>query len=176
MANNVIIPASGTGTATPTVETYDTTGSGGPQRQAVSLASIGAPASVTPLIAGQATSANSIPVVIASDQVPVSLTPGSSAVLEASHVLKASAGKLFSLYCFATSVAGYLLTFNATSAPADGTVAPVECIPVPAGAVGAINFGAFPDAYSTGIVAVFSTSGPFTKAGSATAFFKWRVQ
>lgn len=33
MANNVIIPASGVGTSTPTVETIDTTGSGGAQRQ-----------------------------------------------------------------------------------------------------------------------------------------------
>lgn len=39
MSNNVVLPATGTGTATPTVETIDTTGSGGPQRQSVTLRS-----------------------------------------------------------------------------------------------------------------------------------------
>jgi hypothetical protein len=61
--------------------------------------------------------------------------------------------------------------------PADGTVAPVYCIPVPASSAVSISFsGAPPDAYSIGIVAVFSTTGPFTKTSSATAFFTWRVQ
>ena len=105
------------------------------------------------------------------------ITPASSAALETSHVLKASAGNLYSVYVITTSVGGYLMTFNATSAPADGAVTPVECIPVPASSVASINFdGAPPDNYSTGIVAVFSTTGPFTKTSSATAFFKWRVQ
>jgi len=105
------------------------------------------------------------------------ITPGSSAALEASHVLKASAGNLYSVYVVTGATAGFLMTFNATSAPADGAVTPVECIPVPANSVVSISFsGAPPDFYSTGIVAVFSTTGPFTKTSSATAFFKWRVQ
>ncbi len=74
MANNVTIPATGSGTATPAVETYDTTGSGGPQRQGVTLASIGAPASITALTAGSKTSANSIPVVVASDQAAIAVS------------------------------------------------------------------------------------------------------
>lgn len=49
MSNNVTIPATGSGTATPNIETYDTTGSNGPQRQSITLASVGAPASVTAL-------------------------------------------------------------------------------------------------------------------------------
>jgi hypothetical protein len=69
------------------------------------------------------------------------------------------------------------MTFNAISVPVDGTVAPVYCIPVPASSAVSISFsGAPPDAYSTGIVAVFSTTGPFTKTSSTTAFFTWRVQ
>jgi hypothetical protein len=105
------------------------------------------------------------------------ITPGSSSALEASHVLKASAGNLYSLYVLTTSVAGYLMTFNATSVPADGAVTPVECIQIPANGAAAISWdGAPPDNYSTGIVAIFSTTGPFTKTASATAFFKWRVQ
>lgn len=49
MANNVTIPAQGTGTTTPVVETYDTTGSSGPQRQSFTLASVGSPSSITAL-------------------------------------------------------------------------------------------------------------------------------
>lgn len=105
------------------------------------------------------------------------ITPGASASLEAGHVLKASAGNLYSLYVMTTSVAGFLMTFNATSIPANGAVNPVECIQIPAGSAAAISFdGAPPDYYSTGIVAVFSSTGPFTKTASATAFFKWRVE
>lgn len=80
MANNVTIPASGTGDAVPVVEAYDTTGSNGPKRQAVTLASIGPPASVTALTAGQKTKANSIPVVLASDQDNAGFTPAASGI------------------------------------------------------------------------------------------------
>jgi len=105
------------------------------------------------------------------------IVPGSSSALESSHVLKASPGTLYSLYVVTGATAGYLMTFNATSVPADGAVVPVECIPVPANSIVSIGFsGAPPDFYSTGIVAAFSSTGPFTKTASATAFFKWRVQ
>ena len=177
MADNTVLPA---GSGGDTIEDIDgANGTGGVKRPVVALAGIGKSGSHTALTAGQKTMANSIPVVVASDQsaIPVSnaaITPGSSAALEGSHVLKASAGSLYSLYCLA-SVAGYLMTFNATTVPADGAVTPVECIPVGAGQVASIDFGAAPDAYSTGIVAVFSTTGPFTKTISGTAFFKWRV-
>jgi hypothetical protein len=107
----------------------------------------------------------------------IAVTPGASSALEASHVLKSSAGNLYSLYVLTTSASGYLMTFNATSAPSNGAVTPVECIPVNAASYAEIDFsGAPPDRYSTGIVAVFSTTGPFTLTTSATAFFKWRVQ
>ena len=104
------------------------------------------------------------------------ITPGSSSALESNHVLKGSAGNLYSLYVVTGSVGGYLMTFNATSAPVDGAVTPVECIPVPANSIGSLDFAVIPDNYSTGIVAVFSSTGPLTKTASATAFFKWRVQ
>ena len=105
------------------------------------------------------------------------IAPGSSSALESSHVLKASAGNLYSLYVATTTASGWLMTFNATSIPADGAVTPVEAIQIPTNSAAAISFdGAPPDYYSTGIVAVFSTTGPFTKTASATAFFKWRVE
>ena len=263
MSNNVAIPTT-VGGQTTTIETIDE--GGGVERQVFVLGSIGDASGETQLSAGQKTSANSIPVVVASDQsaVPVmgtfypatqpvsgtvtanagtnlntstlaletggnlatlagtvasskvkvdpsgvtspvslaslpalpagtnaigsvfmaptasssfAITPGSSSALEASHVLKASAGNLYSLYVATTTASGWLLTFNATSAPADGAVTPVEAIQIPAASAAAISFdGSPPDYYSTGIVAVFSTTGPFTKTASATAFFKWRVE
>lgn len=105
------------------------------------------------------------------------ITPGSSSELEASHVLKSSAGNLYSVYVVTSSVGGYLMTFNATDIPADGPVSPVECVPVLANSIVSLSIdGSPPDNYSIGIVAVFSTTGPFTKTASATAFFKWSVQ
>jgi hypothetical protein len=105
------------------------------------------------------------------------ITPGASSALESGHVLKASAGNLYSLYVYSSDVDGYLMTFNASSIPPDGPVTPVEFLPVFAGSSATIDFtGSIPDYYSAGIVAVFSTTGPFAKAGSSTAFFKWRVQ
>jgi hypothetical protein len=105
------------------------------------------------------------------------ITPGASSALETSHVLKASAGNLYSINVVTTTVSGYLMTFNAVSVPVDGAVTPIECVPVTSNSAASISFsGAPPDFYSTGIIAVFSTTGPFTKTSSATAFFKWRVQ
>lgn len=109
--------------------------------------------------------------------VPPWIVPGQSAATEGSHVLKGSSGYLWSLYVTTGGSAGFLMTFNATSAPADGAVTPVECIQVPANSTGSLTFNTGPpDFYPTGIVAVFSTTGCFTKTISATAFFKWRVQ
>lgn len=122
------------------------------------------------------------------------IIPGSSSVLESSHILKAGPGNLYSLYVVTGSVGGFLMTFNSTTVPADGPVTPVECIPLSPHSLVAINAeGALPDHYSTGIVVVFSTTGPFTKttsgvygagpygagpygANPTTAFFKWCVQ
>lgn len=134
----------------------------------VSLASLPALSAGTNIIGG------TLPAPTSSSS--FAIAPGSSSALESSHVLKTSAGNLYSLYVLTTSASGYLMTFNATSVPADGAVTPVDCLPVPAESVGSISFdGAAPDAYSAGIVAVFSTTGPFTKTSSATAYFKWRV-
>jgi len=84
-------------------------------------------------------------------------------------VLKGSAGNLYSVDITTGASAGYLMVFNATSAPADGTVTPLICTPVAANT--GIRYTATPPAvFSTGITAVFSTTGCFTKTASATAF------
>lgn len=83
---------------------------------------------------------------------------------------------LRSLYVTSGAVAGYLMTFNAVSAPIDGAVTPTECVIAPANSTVSIDFGETTEQYTTGLTAVFSTTGCFTKTGSATAFFKSRAQ
>lgn len=105
------------------------------------------------------------------------ITPVVSAAAEASHLIKAAPGNLYSLYVTtSTSSAGYLMTFNAVSVPPDGAVTPVECVYVPTSGTVSINFDGPPDIYSRGIVAVFSSTGCFSKTASPIAFFKARAQ
>lgn len=108
-----------------------------------------------------------------------------SAAAEASHVFCDATGTapvkkapcfIRSLYVTTGASAGYLMTFNAVSAPADGAVTPRECVAVPANNTIALDFGETAEPYVTGLTAVFSTTGCFTKTGSATAFFKGRMQ
>ena len=108
-----------------------------------------------------------------------------STAAEASHVFCDATGAspvhkapcfLRSLYVTAGAAAGYLMTFDAVSAPADGAVTPVECIAVAANQTGSLDFGETAEQYVTGLTAVFSTTGCFSKTGSATAFFKARAQ
>jgi len=100
-----------------------------------------------------------------------------STALEASHVLKASAGSLSTLSVTTSSAAGYLLLFNATTAPADGAVTPAACFgSIPAGVTFSLAWPSASLSFSTGITAVFSTTGCLTKTSSATAYFSGQVQ
>lgn len=98
------------------------------------------------------------------------LAQTASGAAESNNVLKASAGNLYSLTVTTGATAGYLMVFNATSAPIDGAVTPAYCAQVPANNTGAFEW-AIPARYSTGITAVFSSTGCFTKTASATAAF-----
>lgn len=105
------------------------------------------------------------------------ITPSVTSAAASNLVIKASAGNLYSLVTTTGAVGGYVMTFNATSAPADGAVTPVECVVISSYSTVGIDFGnGPPDRYSTGITAVFSSTGCFTKTASATAFFKARYQ
>lgn len=103
------------------------------------------------------------------------ITPVVSTAAESSHILKAGAGNLYGLSVTTGAVAGYVLIFNATSAPADGAVTPTHCYSVPALSSLGVDWK-MPAAFSTGITAVFSTTGCFTKTASATAFFSGAVK
>ena len=141
---------------------------------------------------GQTTSANSSPVVIASDQSAVSvafapsssstigITPIVSASAENNHVLKASAGNTYSVYATnLTSTAGFLVLLNATSSPSDGAITPLACASLPGNGVASINYSPGPPGvFSTGIVAVVSSANTcFTKTtGTITAFISGLVK
>jgi len=98
---------------------------------------------------------------------------------EGTRVLKAGAGNLYSAYATnLTATAGFLVVVNATSAPADGAITPLACVPLPENGNASINYGAGPpQVYSTGITVVLtSASSCFTKTtGTLTGFISGNV-
>lgn len=109
------------------------------------------------------------------------LTPVVAGSAVSSSVLKNAAGNLASVYAIST-VSGYLMVFNATSAPSNGATTAgvasgnmVECIGPSTQPFA--HFGVGPlEAYSVGITAVFSSTGCATLTLSATAFIHGAVQ
>lgn len=95
-------------------------------------------------------------------------------VAAGSLVLKAAAGNVYSVNCTSGGSAGYLMLFNATSAPADGAVTPAFVAVVAANSTYSTDFE-YPIYCGTGATLVFSTTGPFTKTISATAFLAGQV-
>lgn len=85
-------------------------------------------------------------------------------------VAKAQSAILYDVNVVSGASAGYLLVFDATAIPADGTVSPALCLPVAANTGIDLNLRAEPMRMVNGIVVVFSTTGCFTKTASATAF------
>ena len=97
--------------------------------------------------------------------------------LTQSLVIKASSGNLYSVTATSPLSAGFLMLLNATSLPADGTVVPTDCVPVSAGGSATISFIPGPPQYfTTGILAVMSSTGCFTKTNLTSAFIKALVQ
>lgn len=132
---------------------------------------------------GQTTATGSLPIVLASDAplpLPAPVYPTSSANAESSHVLAIVPGAISSLSVNIGATSGYVMLFDAIAAPADGAVAPKWCQYVTSdGTSGGLNHSWAPGPplqFSTGIVVVFSTTGPFTKTASATAFFSAQIQ
>lgn len=103
---------------------------------------------------------------------PVAVTQ--SAAAEGNHVFKTTAGILYGITATIAATSGYLMVFDATSAPADGAVMPKLCYAIGS----AINQGIlipYPIPFANGIVAVFSTTGCFSKTAS-NAFFAAQVR
>lgn len=97
-----------------------------------------------------------------------------SATLEASHILKTGPGTFYGGEVTIGATAGFLLLFDSATIPADGAVLPLKCWVVPASSTIAVNCP-MPVACSSGISVVFSTTGPFSKTASASAFFSFQV-
>jgi hypothetical protein len=109
-----------------------------------------------------------------------SIVPVVSTALEGCHVLKSSAGNLYSLSVTIQATTGIVQLFNATSAPSDGAVTPIWSQPVISNATlgGATwSFAGAPVQGSTGLTVCFSSATtPFTKTASATAMFSAGVE
>lgn len=165
-------------------------GGGGGGTQNVNITQIlgAAPSATNPLWVSPATGAifpsalNATPTVAngngvvpaPSSESAAALSPVPSTSLEANHVIKAGAGNLYSFNVSADSTlsaaAWWLMIYNATSAPADGAVAPVKCYAFPSGTTGYSAAFTLPVSFSTGITLGVSTTGCFTKTASAHAF------
>ena len=100
----------------------------------------------------------------------------SSTAAEGSHVFKASTGYLYGISVTSGATAGYVMIFNAATVPSDGSVTPVACYYLPATDTIAVSYYSYPIPLSTGVVAVFSSTGCFTKTLSATATFTAQIQ
>lgn len=94
-----------------------------------------------------------------------------STALEASHVIKASAGRLYQLTGVNTKTsAQYIQVFNSTTVPAD-TTAPILLAYVGAGANFSWDFGQVGRYFSTGISVSNSSTAATKTIGSADCWF-----
>ena len=102
------------------------------------------------------------------------IAPVSSGAAASSLVIKAAAGNLFGVYATNTTATnGFLLVFNAASAPVDGAVVPLACVSMAGNSTASISYdGGAPARYGTGITAVLSSGANcFTKTtGVITGF------
>lgn len=104
-----------------------------------------------------------------------------SSALETGHVIKASAGNLYSFNVSAdstlSSVAWAVLIFNSTTVPASGAVTPVKCYLAPIGTTSISGAFPMPLYLGTGIsIAVSTGQTCFTKTDSAHGFISANAQ
>lgn len=97
------------------------------------------------------------------------LTRVFTTTVQGSLIVKASAGNLYGYNIVSGGSAGYLMIFDSATVPAEGTVTPKLVLPIAANA-GIQSDRDIPIRFTSGIVMVFSTTGPFTKTISNTAF------
>lgn len=115
---------------------------------------------------------NPTTIITTADGVDIVPTVSTSAV--ATLVLKNGPGDLYSVYATnLTATAGFLVVVNAASAPADGAITPLDCVPLPASGNASLNYGPAPPAkYTVGITAIVTSGSTcFVKTtGTITAF------
>lgn len=102
--------------------------------------------------------------------------PCNSTAVEASHVCKTGPGWLDQAAVTTGASSGFWMIFDATSDPADGTVAPAKCFQVGANSTTGIGPG-LSMKFNKGIVFVFSTGAScVAKTESSTAYFMGQAQ
>lgn len=125
-------------------------------------------------------SGNARSVIVPASSAAVGITPIVSAAAEATHILKASAGNLYSIYAVnLTATAGFLVVTNTTTAPVDGAIAPLDYCILPASGSCAISYDPGPpDVYATGMTAILTSAAtPLTKTtGTITGIIHAQVQ
>lgn len=101
-------------------------------------------------------------------------------VAESCRVLKASAGNLYNVRVSIAATTGYVMVFDAASAPSDGAVTTLAIPAVRVVSDGTSGWYADdftpPMRMATGITVCFSSTGPFSKTASATAAIAGQVQ
>lgn len=97
-----------------------------------------------------------------------------TSALVANLVVKASPGNLYDFEVAADAIlsaaAWWVMIYDATSAPSDGSVTPAKCYAMPAGATTITGAFPAPTAFTSGITIGVSTTGCFSKTASTHAF------
>lgn len=103
--------------------------------------------------------------------------PVNSTALENAHLMKSGSGSLPSISVAIGSVSGWLMLFDAITAPADGAVVPKYAAPLFSDGTQGFYEKNFisPLQFTAGMMAVFSSTGPLTLTKSATAYFSGQV-
>lgn len=108
------------------------------------------------------------------------LAPSSTAALAANQTVKGSAGNLYSFEISADSTlsgaAWWIMIYDATAAPSDGSVTPKKCYAMASGVTSYAAAWVVPVTFATGIVIGVSTTGCFTKTASTHAFISGDAQ
>lgn len=99
------------------------------------------------------------------------LTNATSTAYEASHVVKASPGRVYRIDVYSSlGSAQWIQLYNSTTLPANG-VAPAAIIKIATIASVTWDFGPYGRYFSTGIVIGNSTTGPTKTIGAADTWF-----
>jgi hypothetical protein len=108
----------------------------------------------------------------------IAVAPVVSTATESSHILKGAAGALGQLTVTIGATSGWVLVIDEVAIAANGATVPKWWWPITSnGTNGALSVMFSPAlTFVNGIVAAFSTTGPFTQTLSATAAFSGTVQ